>query len=260
MVFNEGEHSSPNQFFCGCHSSDGRQTPESNFIERLEQGGFQTVFAFGTSLSAVDSSFWFSTLQEEVEQRFPGKTNFINRAHGGVTSDWALGFLEQGVIAHVPDVVFIEFAINDASIANEISLEQSQSNLEGMLDRIAEALPDCEVILMTMNPPSREHQGAHKHYVDYYQMYRDVAVNRGVVLIDHQPNWEKILSEDPMLYDIYVPDGVHPGLKGSLAVISPEINMEVGLEPDKPLVARFETDIYKWSLETVSVILASIRG
>ena len=48
----------------------------------------------------------------------------------------------------------------------------------------------------------------------YYQMYRDVAKERKLLLIDHHPNWIKILESDKELFDRYVPDGIHPGPGG----------------------------------------------
>ncbi|MCP4451735.1 MAG: alpha-N-arabinofuranosidase [Planctomycetes bacterium] len=63
---------------------------------------------------------------------------------------------------------------------------------------------------------------------DYYQMYRNVAKARELLLIDHYPHWETIL-EDKDLFDTYVPDGIHPGPEGCQSVITPEIIRVLGI-------------------------------
>jgi hypothetical protein len=67
----------------------------------------------------------------------------------------------------------------------------------------------------------------------YYQMYRDVAKTRKLLLIDHYPKWEKILNEDPELFKEYVPDGIHPAAAGCKAVILPNITKALGIEAEQ---------------------------
>ena len=64
---------------------------------------------------------------------------------------------------------------------------------------------------------------------DYYQMYRDVATARKLLLVDHHPNWQKIFNADPVLFKTYVPDGIHPKAEGCKAVITPEIAKVLGI-------------------------------
>ena len=64
-------------------------------------------------------------------------------------------------------------------------------------------------------------------------MYRDVAKARKLLLIDHYPSWEKILNEDPKLFNKYVRDGIHPGFEGCKAVITPNITKALGIEVEQ---------------------------
>ena len=48
----------------------------------------------------------------------------------------------------------------------------------------------------------------------YYQMYRDVATARGLMLIDHHPNWVALQANDPTTFQSYIADGVHPNAEG----------------------------------------------
>jgi acyl-CoA thioesterase-1 len=145
-------------------------------------------------------------------------------------SKWGVDNLDKRVIEKRPDTVLIEFGINDAFLPYKTSVEQAKSNLENMIDRILKSNPDCEIVLMVTNPPVRVHLERRPKIKDYYQMYRDVAKQRKLLLIDHYPAWEKILEEDPKLFDIYVPDGIHPAPKGCEAVITPAIVKALGMD------------------------------
>ena len=54
-------------------------------------------------------------------------------------------------IPEKPDAVFIEFAVNDAHLPYDISLDRSKTNLNAMIDQVLAANPACEVVLLTMN-------------------------------------------------------------------------------------------------------------
>ncbi len=82
---------------------------------------------------------------------------------------------------------------------------------------------------MTMNPPIEVHLERRPDYEEYYEMYRDVAKERDLLLIDHQRRWEKILRRKPELFDRYVPDGIHPGPEGCSEVITPAILKALGV-------------------------------
>ena len=63
----------------------------------------------------------------------------------------------------------------------------------------------------------------------YYQMYRDVAKERRLLLVDPHPAWMRILEMDKALFDRYVPDGIHPGQEGCAEVIAPAVLEALGL-------------------------------
>jgi len=129
--------------------------------------------------------------------------------------------------------------MNDADLRRKTSVKQAQDNLENMIERILKDNPKCEIILMTMNPPVGKHLELRPRIKEYCQMYRDVAKARDFLLIDHYPEWAKILENDPDLFRKYVPDDIHPPREGSKAVITPNIAKALGIEakqksaPDK---------------------------
>jgi acyl-CoA thioesterase-1 len=217
----------------GCAST----VPKSTLVNNLESGKQQRVIAYGTSLTA--SGAWVKQLQAALNSSHPGKAKVINSGKGAMWSKLGVDNLDKRVIEKNPDTVLIEFAINDAYLNYKTSVEQAQSNLENMIGRILKVNVNCEIVLMVMNPPIGVHLERRPEIKDYYQMYRDVAKVRKLILIDHYPKWEKILNKDPKLFNKYVPDGIHPGAEGCKAVILPNITKALGIEtkqknpPDK---------------------------
>jgi lysophospholipase L1-like esterase len=204
-------------------------------IQNLEAGEMQTVVTYGTSLTKVGT--WPDQLREVLEQKYPGQVDLINSGKGGSTSVWGGDNFDNKVISKKPDAMFIEFAIND-SVGQRMTVAKSRGNLEGMIDRLLAVQPKCEIILMTMNPAVDIHGLRRPNVAAYYQMYRDVAKDRDFLLIDHYPNWKKVLDEDPARFLRYSPDGIHPVREGTLEVVMPEIQAALGLQECKPEVNR----------------------
>jgi lysophospholipase L1-like esterase len=127
------------------------------------------------------------------------------------------------VLSRNPDTVFIEFGINDAYEPFHISVETCRSRLENMIDVILKHNPDCEIILLTTNAVAGKPAEVRPHLEDYYQVYRDVAKERSLLLVDMYPLWQKLLQDDRATYDRYVRDGLHPGALGCEKVITPAI-------------------------------------
>ena len=204
-------------------SADGSQ-----LIDNLNQGKPQTIVTYGTSLT--EGGAWVGQLRNTLETQYPDLVNFINSGKAGMWSTWGVDNLDRLVIDKRPDTIFIEFAINDAHVANQVSLAQSRANLKNMIARIRSANQYAEIILMTMNPPVGESLERRPHLQEYYQMVREVAKEMKLRLIDHDRHWQSLLENDRELFDQYVPDGLHPGSTGCQQVITPEILKSLGVK------------------------------
>lgn len=200
---------------------------QSGLIANLKAGKTQTVVVYGTSLTAGGA--WVQQLQQALNQAYPEKAKVINSGKSAMWSKWGVDNLDKLVIEKKPDTVLIEFGINDAFLKYNTSVEQAQKNLENMIERILKSNSQCEIVLMVMNPPIGGHLESRPNIKDYYQMYRDVAKTRKLLLIDHYPNWEKILNSDAALFNKYVPDGIHPNAEGCEMVITPEITKALSI-------------------------------
>lgn len=205
---------------------DTRAT-QSRLVQNLEAGKKQTLVTFGTSLTAVGA--WVDQLATVLNQQYPGQCTVINGAQGGANSDWGVKSLDEKVLKHKPDTVLIEFAVNDAVSKRKTSVAHARKNLTHIIGRILAQNPQCEIILQVMNIPVAHTRTSRAKLDAFNQMYRDVAVERGYQLIDHWPNWEKLLNEDPLRFLAYNPDTIHPVRDGALHVITPHLVKELGL-------------------------------
>lgn len=199
-------------------------------VANLKAGKKQVVVTYGTSLTAGGA--WVGHLRDALNKDYPGLATVINSGQNSMWSGWGVSNLESRVIAKKPDTVFIEFAMNDAFLEYKTSLAQARSNLVIMIDRILASNPGAEIIVMTMNPPRGVHLSRRPKIADYYQMYRDVARERHLMLIDHDAAWQPVL-EDKARFAKLVPDLIHPSAEGCAQVITPAIFKALGL-PKEP--------------------------
>lgn len=200
---------------------------QSRLVRNLEAGKKQVIVTYGTSLTA--NGAWVKQLGDTLKSKYPGLVEVQNSGGSGKWSEWGVQNLEERVLRKNPDTVFIEFAINDSVDRFKTTVEGARSNLCTMIDRILKARPDCEIILMAMNPVTGKAADSRSRLPEFYQMYRDVAKTRGLSLIDHYPQWKQVLDKDPALFRKYVPDGLHPGAEGCSKVITPEISKALGI-------------------------------
>ena len=203
------------------------------FITALRAGTPQHVVIYGTSLS--NGGAWVPQLRATFDARFPGLVTLTNSARGGQHSGWGATHVDSGVVALKPDVVFIEFAINDAVTRFDLSLDTIRRNVDTILDRIATVLPTSEVILQIMNPAfgKAEGESAHRRNQDaYQQIYRDAAKRRGLLLVDHSVAWNHLLAtEGEAAVKKLIPEGVHPNVEGWRRLVTPTLHRALDLAP-----------------------------
>lgn len=190
-------------------------------LEKLAAGQAQTIVTYGTSLTAGGA--WVKGLDEALQKACKGKPNVVNCGLSGCHSGDGLKQIDK-VLNAKPDLVFIEFAMNDAVLRFDLSVEQARTNLQNIVTKIRGGNAAVEIILMTMNPPTGDQrEGKRPQIEQYYEMYRETAKKLNLGLIDHFVPWQKMFKEDPRTFKKYVPDGLHPNAEGSLAVTLPGI-------------------------------------
>ncbi len=206
---------------------------KAQFIQQLEQGEKVKIAALGTSLTG-GTWRWFDVMKEWLDEGYPEQITYYNEGVGASATSYPPG--NSGldkvkvVAAYKPDVVFVEFAVNDSYKPYNISVEQSRKNLESIINTLLESNPEVEVILQTMNvvidmPELNMLESTKRSDLEkYLKMYREIASKRKLLLIDHYPNWRKFLeTEGRDAYIKVVTDGIHPNLEGYRKILLPEL-------------------------------------
>lgn len=192
-----------------------KQEIQPAFISKVQSGIPQKIVIMGTSLSAGGS---WAVLFERKMAEYPAI--IINMAHNGQDSRYGVEIIQQ-VLDSKPDVVFIEYSMNDALTERNLSVSESYTNLDTIVKAILKEYPECEIILETMNPVRGLPGELRPNLEEYYQIYRDYAKTFDLFLIDYYAAWEEAFNADPDLIHEYIPDGVHPVKKGLNAVVMP---------------------------------------
>ena len=91
----------------------------------------------------------------------------------------------ERVIDAKPDIILIEFSINDAFIEKRISLDESMQNYRSIIRKIRDGgTKPVEIYLMTMNFTIGDIEKARPNHAKYYELYRHLATEEEVRLID----------------------------------------------------------------------------
>ena len=200
--------------------------PATTVFAHLEAGKNQTVVVYGTSLT--HGGAWTISTKQWFEQQYPGKVKFINSGGPGKNSDWGLENLKTKVLDFHPDLVFIEFAYNDAHDKFKMPVERGADNLKKIIEGIRGQNPDTVIVLQNMNvgwdaPNGNRSLSVRPALEDYYDNYRKMARAEGMPLLDHSIAWKKLKETDLKKFQSYVPDGTHPSAAGSNAITWPTV-------------------------------------
>lgn len=182
-----------------------------------------TLLALGTSLTA--NYQWPHELANQLSRCLARKVDIEILAVAGANSNQAekqFGLRRN----RKPDIVLVEFAINDADLLDGIGLDKSLSNHKALLGRIREEVPGAHVVLMTMNPTFGLRGWVRPKLLGFYEMYREFAARNDVVLVDLAHVWSEILATAD--YKVQLPDGLHPTQTAASHIILPAVLNKIG--------------------------------
>jgi lysophospholipase L1-like esterase len=194
-----------------------------NFLSKIATPGAEVRIAYlGGSITAQEG--WRPKTLAYFQKTYPNaKIMQINAAIGGTGSDLGVFRLKHDVLDLKPDLIFVEFAVNDGG--------QSPANIykymEGIVRQTWKALPECDICYVytvtdTLIAPLYEGKlpraaSAMEKIADHYgipsiEMAMDVAklAKEGKLILKMKKpvtDEEKAKVGDKM---IFAPDGVHP--------------------------------------------------
>ena len=183
-------------------------------------------------------------MEDKLEGKYPGAM-VINSGIGGQTVVDGLNRLDSDVFYFEPQVVIINFGLNDAflvlteeSLTNEdedavfrnnIDLETFKETYEQLIERISEK--DPEILIMGTNPAMSEllwedkdiAQKQEESYKLYNQESKNMAEDYSLIFVDI---WESFIARGE-LDTLIQPDGVHPSEIG-LDLMSEILSITLG--------------------------------
>ena len=189
---------------------------QKKYVQRthrdLEAGADATIVCFGDSITAGYAvrrgfpSFWL----EALRQRFPdARIEMINSGISGDTSLDGLARLDWAVLSYEPDLVTMNFGINDCVLG--LSLEEFELNLVQMVRRVR-AGPGGEILLLSSQP--LETPPYDRMVLDYYRVVERVAKEMDAGFVDVYGAWMERVRSGTSLGSLILPGLDHPNEAG----------------------------------------------
>jgi len=158
----------------------------------------------------------------------------INSGISGNTTEDALLRFNEDVLEHEPDLVIIQFGINDSYVDNFegntkpfIPISRYRENLEYFINNLKEK--NIKIILMTPNPLRwtdelklicgqepfniNDPKGLNLYVEKFAQVVRDVAKKQGITFVDIYNIFENSESNNKVKVCDLLLDGIHPNEK-----------------------------------------------
>ena len=178
----------------------------------LRNGCDVTVVAFGDSITAGYAvrrgfpTFW----KEMLVHKYPGvRIEMINSGVSGDTTMDGLARLDWAVLSYEPDLVTINFGINDCVYG--LGVEEFEANLVEMIRRIRSG-PASEILLLSSQP--LETPPYDRLVLDYYQAIEHVAKEMDVGFVDVYGAWMDRVKTGTPLNSLIIPGLDHPNEAG----------------------------------------------
>ncbi len=194
-----------------------------NFLAKVSQPGAEVRIGYlGGSITAQKG--WRVKTLAHFQKMYPqAKISEINAAIGGTGSDLGVFRVKQDVLDQKPDLMFVEFAVNDGGAAPE----QIYKCMEGIVRQTWRALPNCDVcfvytLTQDLSPPMLK--GSFQRSASAMEK---IADHYGIPSIHMAMEVAKLAKEDKLVWKaplpktdaekaalgdklVFSPDSVHP--------------------------------------------------
>ncbi|MBB3207054.1 lysophospholipase L1-like esterase [Rhodopirellula rubra] len=189
-----------------------------NFLAKVDAGKSVKIAYLGGSITAAPG--WRVQSREWFQKQYPdAQFEEIHAAIGGTGSDLGVFRLQNDVLRHQPDMMFVEFAVNDGG-TSPVQIHQA---MEGIVRQTWKANPDIDICFVyTLTEAMlkdlaagkmQQSASAMEELADHYQIpsiHFGVKVNElheAGELVFKAPKPENIADVKPMVFSS---DGVHP--------------------------------------------------
>lgn len=193
-----------------------KEWPKNRTINLVFHGHSVPAGYFKTPLVNTLDSYPYQLLKK-LKVHYPyAVINIINSSIGGENSLSGAKRFKDDVLAHKPDVIFIDYALNDRGVG----LEKAKKSWEQMIRKALKK--DMKVILLTPSPDQRvDMMDSNNELEQHALQIKEISKKYGVGLIDSYEIFrQKVISGDSI--SKYMSQVNHPNEKGH-ALIAKEI-------------------------------------
>lgn len=182
-------------------------------FEKLKANGEVTIAYFGGSITAAPG-YRVKTFQWFKDTYPKASLKEVNAAIGGTGSDLGAFRCGQDVIAQRPDLVFVEFSINDGSPTNEFH----KATMEGIVRQLWASPGKPEIVFLYTTSRSLNHPRVSHPAVARYYGIPEIDLQPPLVEALKRPDLPKPTQEqlkNPKLDwkapgQVFMGDSVHP--------------------------------------------------
>ena len=181
-------------------------------IQKLKEGNQLTIAALGDSLTygwMVRDGF-VDVLEDMLKDNYPNADfKIIKRGVPGGTAQDGLSRIKRDIISAKPDLVMIQFALNDA--LSGYSPAEFYGNMKDIVNILKEKT-NAEILLMTS--PLVYHEEMMRLARPYYDKIRQISEEMSLPVASVDRYWEKKIAAGIDHYELVQSDMAHPSDAG----------------------------------------------
>lgn len=164
----------------------------------------------GSGASDPEKTSWRALTIQWFRDKFPeAKIDAVNAAIGGTGSDLGVYRVGMDLLEKKPDLVFVEFAVNDDGRAQG-DRESVLPNMEGIVRQIWRANPKADIVFVFTTMQRWEPYHREAQPPPSVEVHRRVAAHYGIPTVDIGSGiWEAVAGGKHTWEEI-MPDKVHP--------------------------------------------------
>jgi len=181
-------------------------------IRKLKTGETLTIAALGDSLTQgwLVPKGYPDFLNEMLSNKYPdSQIKIYNKGIPGNTSEEGLYRLRHDVLDLNPDLVLIQFALNDAYLG--YPPKKFQANIVAIIKNIKNSL-SSEIIVLTSVPLLNAEENRMAEI--FYKVLEEASVSEDVLLVKVHKYWGKKIALGINHKKLVQSDQVHPTVQG----------------------------------------------
>ena len=179
-------------------------------LERLNNLSEVSIAFMGGSITEAEfgkeeyRDSWAYAVEQYFREKYKGRMNFLNAGVSGTGSDLGVFRLSRDVLPFKPDLIFIEFAINDLVEVNQ-NKGKILIDMEAIVRRLIKENPEISIIFLFT---------AAKDFRNCSELHRVIAQYYNIPCIDLQEDLKREIEAGKYHWQQLFNDDVHPNAKG----------------------------------------------